>query len=133
MHDEMFDDEEEFIAIFTQERALRLLNRKNCAFDVLFIDEAHNILNNDSRSILLSRLIAKNKKLNNNQKVIYLSPLIENIQNVRVSAEQKISSHIIEHNLKEPDLFEFKLDGVVRLYNRFLDEFYTLELQTKPI
>jgi Superfamily II helicase len=132
MHDEMFDDEDEFIAIFTQERALRLLNRKKCVYDVLFIDEAHNILNNDSRSILLSRLIAKNKKLNNNQKVIYLSPLIENIHSIKISKEQNISSHVIEHNLKEPDLFELKLDGVVRLYNRFLDEFYTLDIQTNP-
>jgi hypothetical protein len=60
MHDEMFDNEDAFIAVFTQERALRLMNRKSIAYDVLFIDEAHNILNNDPRSILLSRLISKN-------------------------------------------------------------------------
>ncbi len=132
MHDEMFDNEDEFIAIFTQERAIRLLNRKKCAFDVIYIDEAHNIMNNDFRSILLSRLIAKNKKLKPNQKVIYLSPLIENINNVKVSSDQKISSHIITHNLKEPDLYELQLNGIVRLYNRFFDEFYTLDLQNDP-
>ena len=132
LHDEMFDNEDEFIAVFTQERALRLMSRKNIAYDVLFIDEAHNILNNDPRSILLSRLISKNKKVNNNQKVIYLSPLIENIHNVRISEEQKISTHIIEYNLKEPDIYEICLDGLVRLYNRFLDEFYTIEINKNP-
>lgn len=132
LHDEMYDEDEEFIAIFTQERALRLLNRKKCSYDVLFIDEAHNILKDDSRSILLSRLISKNKKLNLNQKVIYLSPLIENIHNVRVSLDQNISSHVIEHNLKEPDLFELKLNGEVRLYNRFLDVFYPVAIQADP-
>ncbi|TCO01480.1 DEAD/DEAH box helicase [Natronoflexus pectinivorans] len=132
MHDEMYDDEEEFIAVFTQERALRLMNRKNIAYDVLFIDEAHNILNDDSRSILLSRLISKNRKINNNQRVIYLSPLIENIHNVRVSEDQHISTHTIEYNLKEPDLFELKLNGLVRLYNRFLDEFYSLGKNNNP-
>ena len=132
MHDEMYDDDDEFIAVFTQERALRLMNRKNIAYDVLFIDEAHNILNNDSRSILLSRLISKNKKLNNNQRVIYLSPLIEDIHNVRVSDDQHISTHTIEYNLKEPDLYELRLNGIVRLYNRFLDEFYSLGTNDNP-
>jgi hypothetical protein len=132
MHDEMYDDEAEFIAVFTQERALRLMNRKNIAYDVLFIDEAHNILNDDSRSILLSRLISKNRKINHNQRVIYLSPLIENIHNVRVSEDQHISTHIIEYNLKEPDLFELRLNGLVRLYNRFLDEFYSLGTNNNP-
>lgn len=132
MHDEMFDNEDDFIAVFTQERALRLMNRKNIAYDILFIDEAHNILNNDPRSILLSRLILKNKKINNNQKVIYLSPLIENIHNVRISEDQKISTHIIEYNLKEPDIYELSLDGMVRLYNRFLDEYYKIEINKNP-
>lgn len=124
MHDEMYDNEKDFIAVFTQERALRLLSRKSIAYDVLFIDEAHNILNNDSRSILLSRLISKNKSKNYNQKVIYLSPLIENIENVKISEDQLISSHLINHTIKEPELYEFCLDGTIRLYNRFLDEFY---------
>jgi hypothetical protein len=60
IHDEMYDGEDSFIAIFTQERALRLLNKKELSFDLLFIDEAHNILKGDSRSILLSRCCSKN-------------------------------------------------------------------------
>jgi hypothetical protein len=132
IHDEMYDDENDFIAVFTQERALRLMSRKNLSYDYLFIDEAHNILNFDSRSILLSRLISKNKKLNLNQKVVYLSPLIDNIENVKVSKEQSISTHIIEHNIKEPDLFEYTLEGSVRLYNRFLDTFYSIETNDNP-
>lgn len=43
LHDEMFDNNEKFIGILTQERATRLI-QKNIAFDVLFIDEAHNML-----------------------------------------------------------------------------------------
>lgn len=129
LHDEMFDNEDEFIAIFTQERALRLINRNRIFYDILFIDEAHNILNFDSRSILLSRLISKNSIKNGNQKIVYLSPLIENINNVRITNTQSISEHKIKHNLKEPDYFELTLDGLVRRYNRFLDEFYTVEIQ----
>ena len=87
IHDEMYNDDENFVAIFTQERALRLTSRKNVVFDSLIIDEAHNILKKDSgsRQILLTRLIKRNLKNNTNQKVIYLSPLINDITNLRVT------------------------------------------------
>ncbi|WP_425381096.1 DEAD/DEAH box helicase [Spiroplasma endosymbiont of Polydrusus pterygomalis] len=43
IHDTMYQKENEFISILTQERALRLLNQ-NLFFDCLYIDEAHKIL-----------------------------------------------------------------------------------------
>lgn len=58
IHDEMYDGEETFIAVFTQERALRLLDKMvGVSFDTLYIDEAHRVLERDSRAILLLRLI----------------------------------------------------------------------------
>jgi len=126
IHDEMYDNEVSFVAIFTQERALRLLRRRDVNFDILFIDEAHNILKNNSRSILLSRLIAKNRTLNPSHKVIYLSPLIENVNNLKIIPEQNISSHVIEFNIKEPEIFEHRLNNEVYQYNRFVNQFYKL-------
>lgn len=124
IHDEMYDDESSLIAIFTQERSLRLMERKQISYDVLFIDEAHNILKKDSRSIFLSRLIAKNRNRNPNHKVIYLSPLIRNVDNIKITNEQEISSHIINFNVKEPEIFEYRLNKEVYKYNRFVNEFY---------
>jgi hypothetical protein len=89
LHDEMFDEHEKFIGILTQERATRLL-QKETFFDVLFIDEAHNILkynSDNSRGLILSRLIKQNGAKNSNQKVIYLSPLINNIDNLKLEKE----------------------------------------------
>jgi hypothetical protein len=43
LHDEMYNNNEKFIGILTQERATRLIQKK-IFFDVLFIDEAHNML-----------------------------------------------------------------------------------------
>jgi len=126
IHDEMYNDEASFVAIFTQERSLRLLSRKNIYFDVLFIDEAHNILKKDSRSILLSRLIAKNRRLNPEQKVIYLSPLIRDAENLKISKDQKISPHAINFNIKEADVFEYRLNKEVYRYNRFVNKFYKI-------
>lgn len=48
LHDEMYNGDERFIAVFTQERALRLLAKQNIAFDILYIDEAHRLLDRDA-------------------------------------------------------------------------------------
>jgi hypothetical protein len=126
IHDEMYDGDASFIAIFTQERALRLLNKRDLSFDLLFVDEAHNILKGDARSVLLSRLLAINGALNASQKIIYLSPLVRNSDSLRLSEKQKISSHVINFNVKEPELFELRLNNEVYQYNRFVGQFYKL-------
>ncbi len=126
IHDEMYQGEKSFIAIFTQERSLRLLSKQELNFDILFIDEAHNILNDDPRSVLLSRLIAKNRALNPKQKIIYLSPLVEDVQNLKITKEQNISEYKIPFNIKEPEIFEYKLNKEVYKYNRFVNEQYKI-------
>lgn len=120
----MFQGQDSFIAVFTQERALRLLSKNNIHFNILFIDEAHNILKDDPRSILLSRLLAKNRGLNPNQNVIYLSPLIEDAHSLKIAQEQSINQHKIPFNIKEPEIYEFCTDGNVTKYNRFVNEQY---------
>lgn len=125
IHDDMYNNENFFIAIFTQERALRLI-KKGVSFDVIIIDEAHKLLEN-KRGILISRLIKQNNLLNINQKVIYLSPLIENISNLQITNGQNISDHRISFNLKEPEFFEFNIKNKKSYkYNRFINKFYNL-------
>jgi hypothetical protein len=124
IHDEMFQGENSFIAVFTQERALRLLYKTTASFDMIFIDEAHNILDGDFRSILLSRALRVNKIRNPGQKIIYLSPLINDIQNITFEPNQVIKQHKVGFNIKEPEIYEFRLDNSIHQYNRFVDEFY---------
>ena len=124
IHDEMFQGQDSFIAVFTQERALRLLSKNAIFYNVLFIDEAHNILKDDPRSILLSRLLAKNRALNPDQNVVYLSPLIEDAHSLKIAQEQSISQHKIPFNIKEPEIYEFNVNGNVTVYNRFVNEQY---------
>ncbi len=129
MHDEMYTGEKKFIAVFTQERALRLMSRKRLSYDVLFIDEAHNVLNGDNRSILLSRLLSKNGHENPNQRVIYLSPLVDDIENIKITDDQVITTHIINNNIKEPELYEYRLGSELFKYNRYVNQFYSLGKQ----
>jgi hypothetical protein len=128
LHDEMFDKHEKFIGILTQERASRLL-QKGTFFDVLFIDEAHNILkfnSDNSRGLILSRLIKQNESKNPNHKVVYLSPLINNIQNLKLEKDQKIFSSEIKHNLKCEDIFLWE-KNTSEIFDRFTGKYYKLK------
>jgi hypothetical protein len=127
IHDEMYGGENSFIAVFTQERALRLLTKHETCFDMIIVDEAHNLLKDDSRSILLSRVIAKNRGLNPSQRVLYFSPLLQDANSLRLTSDQIISSHIVRFNVKEPEIYELRLDKEVYQYNRFLNKFYKLQ------
>lgn len=126
LHDDMYNGEERFIAIFTQERALRLLDKCDLSYDILYIDEAHNLFENDSRSRLLSRLIKLNHIRDNNSEVIYLSPLVQNSNNLKIRAEQNIFEQRIPFNVKEPEYYELRLDGSVFKYNKYFDQFYLI-------
>lgn len=124
LHDEMYENQDRFIGILTQERATRLIN-KGGYFDILFIDEAHKIFEykrDDSRGLILSRLLKINKSKNAQQKVIYLSPLVDDIENLKLESDEKIDSYEIRHNLKCEEIFLFK-DNQVSQYDKFTNEY----------
>lgn len=125
VHDEMYVGEDRFIAVLTQERALRLLDKNDIAFDFLYIDEAHKLLDFDSRSVLLARLIQLNLLRNPNTKILYLSPMVQNSSSLSITG-QSITQQKINYNMKEPSIFEFQNNGDIRIYNRFFDVFYDL-------
>lgn len=125
-HDEMYQGESSFIAVVTQERALRLLNKYNIYFDIMFIDEAHKLMVKGYRSIMLSRIILKNKILNDSSKYVYLSPLVSSSDNLKILKEQKICEFRIDFNVKEPEIYEYTLDNICLKYNRFVNEFYDI-------
>lgn len=133
VHDEMYEGEERFIGILTQERALRLLEKEDFYFEKLYIDEAHNLFNDDNRSILLTRLIRKNKIKYNNQKVIYFSPVINNSNSLEIKNNNvDIKQYKVKFNVKEPQIFELTLNKQEKIYNRFVNEFYLTD-NGKPI
>lgn len=124
IYDDMYNGEDSFIAVFTQERALRFLSNKNIGFDIVYVDEAHDIFEKSGRAQLLCRFLKLNAIKNANQKLIFISPFIDCPDNLKFSFEQKIEGKSIKVDMKEPMLFYFMKDGVVEQYNRFLDKFY---------
>jgi len=125
IHDEMFSNDENFVAVFTQERAIRLLESVTWAYDYLYIDEAHNIYNDDLRNIVLTRLIRLNKNRNPNCKIIYLSPLIASSKNLMLSSSQQIEEFKIFNNIKIPEYYVYDSEKNISIkYNRFFNEYY---------
>ncbi len=125
LHDEMYEParDSRFIGILTQERATRLINKGNVSFDILFIDEAHNLLDDDSRSIILSRLIQLNGSLKRDQKLVYLSPLIDDSNNVKLRhIDNSILTKRIQHDLKTVELYLCE-NGECFCYDRFTGEY----------
>jgi len=129
LHDEMYNEEERFIGILTQERATRLINKFNISFDIMFIDEAHNLLNNNSRNFLLSRLVMLNYRNNNDHRLLYLSPLVSDVSNLKIknTSEGQIFESTIKHNIKAYDAFYLDKKGKLSSYNRYTDEYYHIE------
>lgn len=130
-HDEMYNGEEKFVGILTQERTMRLFEKySGLSIDYLYIDEAHNLFSNDSRSVLLARAIKQCMLNNPNVKVVYLSPFISDVDNLLLKEQDGfdiIGEQRISYNIKEPEIYELKKDGEVYLYNRFLDCFWNVD------
>ncbi len=108
----MYNGELNFICVFTQERTLRFFSKSDeIYFDIMIIDEAHNLLDNDQRSVILSRVIRRNRFRNSSSKHYYLSPLINDSNNLKLDEGQEFFERKIKINIKEPDYFEFKENG----------------------
>lgn len=128
LHDEMYDNQEKFIGILTQERATRLIN-KGVSFDMLLIDEAHNIFkynSKDYRGLILARLIKLNKTKEPNLKLIYFSPLINEVNNLKIDNSQELISSEINHNLKSEDVFLLENQNV-EIFDKFTGSYYKIE------
>lgn len=128
IHDTDYCNEDRVICVFTQERAIRLLQDTEFAFDVLYIDEAHNLFEKDERNILLARLIKLNKKKNANQRIVYLSPLIKDANDLIFNKNDMVDMHKIDFNIKEPCVRFLDSNLHLNFYNRFVDKFYASDM-----
>lgn len=88
------ENSERIIAVLTQERLLRLLQENpELSFDILIVDEAHNLLDrfskDSNRSVLLASVIVICYRRNENISCRYLTPFLQ-------SKESIVLKHISE-------------------------------------
>lgn len=123
MHDTEYNNEDKFIGVFTQERAIRLIQDYNISFDVLYIDEAHNLFEKNERNLLLARLIRLNKKKNSCHRLVFLSPLVGDVNNLKLYNEDIIELQKIEFSIKEYRIKIYNEENrKITYYNRFVDK-----------
>ena len=119
-----------YICILTQERLENFINN-NIQFDIAFIDEAHNILYNDNRALILSKCILKLK--HNSTILKFFTPFINDHKNMSfdddiISFEKtnNSSSYInIEENIKSENyyLIDFtEKQHILKLYEYYLNK-----------
>lgn len=125
LHDQMYTGEQTYVAVLTQERALRLLEKHDTNFDYLYIDEAHNLFEKDMRNRLLARLIRLARIKNPNCEILYFSPLVKSSDNLKVLGISTISEYRIEHNIKIPTYFLYQ-NKKSYIYNRYFNKLYDL-------
>lgn len=132
IHPEMYNDNDEnIIAVLTQERLLRLLNSsKSISFDFVVIDEAHGLLKSKEREILLASVIILIVKRNKNVVLKYLTPFLQESTSLAVKfTDIDIDSFAIKEYIKSEKFYIYDskiINGSLLRYDQYLNEFINI-------
>ncbi len=129
-HPEMLKPNEiSFVAVFTQERLLRLMERdSNFALDILLIDEAHNILEKGERGRLLSQVLLIAKHRQPSMELKFFTPFIADAKSIQTPyADYSIKSHKIQEYLKTERYYVFDVNTkTFGFYDQFVNNIIEL-------
>lgn len=131
-HPDMYHGETNIVAALTQERLLRLLKmHPELKFDVVLLDEAHNLLNNDSRSVLIAQVLLLCFKRNGETDFSFYTPFIADTNNVELitSPAGENGKQITEHMKVEK--YYYTNPGESRLY--YYDQYLNKTLFSTPL
>lgn len=122
--------------ILTQERLTRVLNQdKDMFFEIVIIDEAHNLLSRDSRNTLLASVIRILEFRNANTAFKFLTPFLKNSSSLSIknstykSLEYKVNEYVKSELLYIAD-YRNK-DRSLEFYDHFTHEYIILENESK--
>lgn len=136
VHPEMYNGEDKCLAVLTQERLMRLLkNFPTLTFDCIIVDEAHELLENTSRSNMLASDLIVARKRNPKIVIKYLTPFIADSTNLETRyAAYDIHSFKVNEYIKTERYFycDLKDNTGIFLYDQFLNAFFHTE-QTDAI
>lgn len=128
---EMYNDnDDEIIAVLTQERLLRLLqSNSDLMFDLLVIDEAHNILdefsNERTRSVILASVIIICKKRNDNLVCKYLTPFLKSKESLKIKHISNIAEwYSVVENIKSEVFYFYDIENNKKV---LLDQYSTMK------
>ncbi|RXK00434.1 hypothetical protein CRU98_04560 [Arcobacter sp. CECT 8986] len=131
-HPDMLNEESgNIIAVLTQERLLRLLQKHpNLNFDIILIDEAHNLIENDSREILTIQNLKILKKRNNNVKYYYFTPFLVEPKKLKIFKDTELLADKIQEFIKVEKYFVCDLTSnnkMFKVYDQFINKFFDVK------
>lgn len=127
VHPDTFSNTEHFIAIFTQERLANFqVQYPNVTLDYIFVDEAHNLLGGDERSLALSRCLVIARTRNPAVNIDFYSPFIidpeRSLELVHLGdRENNVTAYKVDEYMKIPKYMVWdKESGVLEVYDQFM-------------
>ena len=133
-HPEMYNgNEDRLVAVMTQERLLRLLQKvKKVSFDYVIIDEAHSLLHDDGRNMLLASVILVLEKRNPDTVFKFLTPFLCDANNIKVRyAGYSLKTYKVDEYIKTEKLYVAELRDTHAkefcLYDQFINKFYKID------
>ncbi|MES3004871.1 MAG: DEAD/DEAH box helicase [Patescibacteria group bacterium] len=116
-----------FLAVLTQER-LQILLRKNkeLYMDLVLVDEAHNLLEDESRAHLLAQVLLILQKRKSDYTVNFFTPFLVEVKNLNVFNHKiEIKGNPLDENMKVERYYAY--DNELKkmfLYDQFLDRIF---------
>ncbi len=128
--------ENAYVYVLTQERLTRLLNQhKKLYFDMVIVDEAHNILEKDDRNTLLASVIRVLENRNLNTAFKFLTPFLQDPTSLALKGSKlKTESYKVNEYIKSECLYiaDYRgCDTKTVFYDHFIDDFIDLHNDTK--
>lgn len=132
-HPEMYKaNEKSSVYVLTQERLTRLLNQNSeLQFEIVIVDEAHNLLSKDGRNVLLASVIRILEFRNPNTAFKFLTPFVKDTSNLTIknsayrSLEFKVNEYVKSEQIYLVDYRENNQS--LEFYDHFIHEIVPLE------
>lgn len=130
-HPEAYNRELSFIAVLTQERLHRLfMDYPELRIDHLLVDEAQNVLTDDTRSIELSQVILIARRRSENMAIAYYTPFLENPSALRHinDLDKDVRPRTVVEQVKVELFLTGELGGSLHVFDQFLDRAFETEV-----
>ena len=128
VHPEMYNPKDSScLAVLTQERLLRIFKKDHMlSFDCIIVDEAHEILEDNSRSRILANVIIIAQKRNPDIAFKFLTPFLDDSANLQTRyTTYDIESFKVSEYIKTEKyyLYDLRNHAGLKLYDQFLDKY----------
>lgn len=138
VHPEMYNPHDKScLAVLTQERLLRIFKKDhNLAFDCIIVDEAHELLEDNTRSHTLANVIIVAQNRNPNVAFKFLTPFLADGGNLKTRyTTYDIEGFKVSEYIKSEKyfLYDMRNHKGLQLYDQFLNKYLPISMSKKFI